>query len=130
MAWMLVAMIGYPVSPWLGKIAIFFEVNKFILLILSFPCFYYFLLFLCPINFLVAVICLSLFNSCLSFVLILFLILPTALHCTSGLSLVDNVRYGTHTPLGAFASDSQEARAALGETKHSHFFVFDRLFVI
>jgi hypothetical protein len=46
------------------------------------------------------------------------------LHCMTGLSLVDNVRYGTHTPLGAYTADSHEARVALGEnctvevTKH------------
>jgi hypothetical protein len=37
------------------------------------------------------------------------------LHRTTGLSLVDNVRYGTHTPLGAYTADSHEARVALGE---------------
>lgn len=38
----------------------------------------------------------------------------STLHYT-GLSLVDNVRYGTHTPLGAYTADSHEARVALGE---------------
>lgn len=48
----------------------------------------------------------------ISFIFMCFTHTP---HCMTGLSLVDNVRYGTHTPLGAYTADSHEARVALGE---------------